>query len=143
LFPPDEVEEFNAKKVSRRPQVTGHGQKLSRKKEQAIAALLSQPSIGGAAKQVGIGEKTLFRWLQLDDFQRAYKNARRQVIDQTITQIQSVMSKAVQTLLNVMSDVAAPASAKVSAARALLDIGFKVVEIEDLESRIEKIEKNL
>jgi hypothetical protein len=36
-----------------------------------------------------------------------------------------------------------PASTKVSAAGALLDIGFKVAEIEDLESRIEKIEKNL
>ena len=123
--------------------MTGHGQKLTRKKEQAIAALLSQPSIGGAAKKVGIGEKTLFRWLQLDEFQRAYKAARRQVIDQTIAQIQTVMSEAVQTLLNVMSDDAAPASAKVSAARAFLDIGFKVVEIEDLESRIEKIEKKL
>jgi ribosomal protein S11 len=71
------------------------------------------------------------------------KNARRQVVDQTIAQIQSVLAEAVQTLLNVMSDVTTPASAKVSAARALLDIGFKVVEIEDLESRIEKIEKNL
>jgi transposase-like protein len=123
--------------------MTGHGQKLSRKKEQAIAALLSQSSIGSAAKKVGIGEKTLFRWLRLDDFQQEYKNARRQVIDQTIAQIQTVMSEAVQTLLNIMSDGAAPASAKVSAARALLDIGFKVVEIEDLEGRIENIEKKL
>jgi ribosomal protein S11 len=123
--------------------MTGHGQKMSRKKEQAIAALLSQPSIARAAKKSGIGEKTLFRWLQLDEFRQAYKNARRQVVDQTIAQIQSVLAEAVQTLLNVMSDVTTPASAKVSAARALLDIGFKVVEIEDLESRIEKIEKNL
>jgi ribosomal protein S11 len=123
--------------------MTGHGQKMSRKKEQAIAALLSQPSITRAAKKSGIGEKTLFRWLQLDEFRQAYKNARRQVVDQTIAQIQSVLAEAVQTLLNVMSDVTTPASAKVSAARALLDIGFKVVEIEDLESRIEKIEKNL
>jgi hypothetical protein len=123
--------------------MTGHGQKLSRKKEQAIAALLSQPSIGGAAKKVGISEKTLFRWLQLDEFQRAYKNARKQVVQHAIAQIQSVMSEAVQTLLKVMSDDTTPASSKVSAARALLDIGFKVVEIEDLENRIEKIEKNL
>jgi hypothetical protein len=44
--------------------MTGHGQKLSRKKESAIAALISLPTIGDAAKLVGIGEKTLFRWLQ-------------------------------------------------------------------------------
>jgi hypothetical protein len=41
--------------------MTGHGQKMSRKKEQAIAALLSQPSIARAAKKSGIGEKTLFQ----------------------------------------------------------------------------------
>ena len=123
--------------------MTGHGQKLGRKKEQAIAALLYQPSIGAAAKAVGVGEKTLFRWLQLDEFKRAYKAARRQVIDQTVAQIQSSMSEAVQTLLDVMSDSAAPPSAKVSAARALLDLGFKVIQIEDLENRIEKIERNL
>jgi len=87
--------------------------------------------------------ESVFRWLQLDEFQRAYKAARRKVIDQAIAQIQSVLSEAVRTLLSVMSDDAAPASAKVSAARALLDIGFKVAEIEDLESRIEKIERNL
>ena len=96
-----------------------------------------------SSEKVGIGEKTLFRWLQLDEFKQAFKTARRQVIDQTIAQIQSVMSEAVQTLLNIMSDGAAPASAKVSAARTLLDIGFKVVEIEELEGLIENIEKNL
>ena len=63
--------------------------------------------------------------------------------EQAIAQIQWVLPEAVQPLLNVMSDGAAPASAKVFAARALLDSGFKVVEIEDLERRIGKIEKNL
>jgi ribosomal protein S11 len=65
------------------------------------------------------------------------------VVQQAIAQIQSVLSEAVQTLLGVMADSTAPASAKVSAARALLDIGFKVVEIEDLESRIDNIEEKL
>jgi len=45
----------------------GHGEKLSRKQEQAIAALLTCPTIEQAAKAAGVGETTLWRWLQDSD----------------------------------------------------------------------------
>jgi hypothetical protein len=47
----------------------GHGAKLSRKRQQAIAALIEAPTIREAAGIVGIGEATLFRWLQDANFQ--------------------------------------------------------------------------
>jgi hypothetical protein len=56
--------------------MTGHGAKFGRKKEEAIAALLSQPSIEQAARVAGIGPKTLLRWLKLPEFQAAYREAR-------------------------------------------------------------------
>lgn len=40
--------------------MAGHGEKLSRKQEQAITALLVAPSIIEAATQAGIGEHTLY-----------------------------------------------------------------------------------
>jgi hypothetical protein len=43
--------------------MTGHGEKLTRKKEQAIAALLSEPSISRAAKTASIGENSPFACL--------------------------------------------------------------------------------
>jgi hypothetical protein len=60
--------------------MTGHGEKLSRKREQAIAALLTQPTIAAAAKMAGIGERTLRRWLKLPEFASAYDAARREVV---------------------------------------------------------------
>ena len=123
--------------------MTGHGEKLSRNKERAISALLSSPSITEAAKIVGIGEKTLWRWLQLDNFKNAYRAARKEVVSQAIAQVQKGMSDAVKTLQDVMTDSNAPASAKVSAARAMIDMGLKSTEIEDLEKRISDIEKIL
>ena len=39
--------------------MSGHGEKLTRKQEAAIAALLLQPTITAAAAAVGIGEATL------------------------------------------------------------------------------------
>ena len=55
----------------------GHGTKFGRKKEETIAALLSQRNIEEAARFVNIGTKTLLRWLQLPEFDRAYREARR------------------------------------------------------------------
>src|SRR5580698_4573930 len=49
-------------------QITGHGSKFSRKKEAAVAALLSQRTIDEAAKTAGIGTQTLHRWLKCRNF---------------------------------------------------------------------------
>ena len=123
--------------------MTGHGQKLSRNKERAISAMLSQPSVALAAESVGIGERTLWRWLQLDDFKTAYREARSQLVSQAIALVQSGMSSAVRTLQDIMSDKDAPASARVSAAKTMLDMGLKGIEIEDLEFRISQLENSI
>jgi transposase-like protein len=49
--------------------VAGHGTKFERKKEEAIAALLTQRNIEEAARVAKIGTNTLLRWLQLPEFQ--------------------------------------------------------------------------
>ena len=55
-------------------------EKLRGKQAAAIAALLSQRTIAEAAHQVGMGERTLLRWLQEDcAFQAVYRMARRHV----------------------------------------------------------------
>ena len=44
--------------------MTGHGAKFGRKTEQAIVVLLAQRNIEEAARAVGIGTKTLMRWMK-------------------------------------------------------------------------------
>ena len=40
--------------------MSGHGEKRSRKQDAAIVALLSEPTIAGAATRAGVSEPTLF-----------------------------------------------------------------------------------
>jgi len=54
--------------------------------------------------------------------------------------VQQATSTAVQTLLAVMQDAAAPASARVSAAKAIFETAMKGIELEDLEARIAALE---
>jgi transposase-like protein len=120
--------------------MSGHGEKLSHKQERAIAALLVAPSITAAAQQIGVNENTLLRWLKDAAFQTTYRDARRAVVQHAIVQVQRATGEAVETLRNVMQDSESPASARVSAAKAILETAVKAVEVEDLEARIAALE---
>jgi hypothetical protein len=123
--------------------MAGHGEKLSRKREQAIAALLSASTLVEAAKAAGIGDRTLWRWLQDPHFQTAYRQARRDAVGQAIARLQQVASTAVDTLESVMKSSAARDSARVAAARAVLELGVRAIELEDLEARLTALEQHL
>jgi hypothetical protein len=118
----------------------GHGEKLSRKQDQVITALVTCASITEAAAHCELAEVTLRRWLKQDGFQAAYREARRAVVQHAITQVQRATGEAVETLRSVMQDADAPASARVSAAKAVLETAVKTVELEDLEARIAALE---
>jgi hypothetical protein len=63
--------------MSGKHEPAGHGAKTAAVREQAIVALLSEPTLGQAAARCGITERTLRRWLAEDAFQAAYEAARR------------------------------------------------------------------
>ena len=88
--------------------MTGHGAKFGRKKEQAIAALLSQKSIEDAARVAHIGTNTLLRWMKLPEFDVAYRQARRAAVSQSNARFQQATGAAAMTVLKLMVDANAP-----------------------------------
>ncbi|NIN91585.1 hypothetical protein GTO36_01020 [bacterium] len=121
----------------------GHGSKFPRKKQEAIAALLTQPTIKEAAKSAGVGEKTLWRWLQNEEFRESYCDAKRRVVEEGISRLQQVCGEAVETLKEIMRDQEKPPSSRVTASRIILEMAVKALEVQDLTSRVEKLEKTI
>ena len=119
----------------------GHGEKQEQKKERAISALLQAESLREAAKGAGISETTLHRWLKDEAFQTAYRAAKREVVNHAICRLQRSSGQAVETLEGVMKDEDNPATSRVSAAKIILEMALKGVEVEDLEKRIVNLEK--
>lgn len=119
----------------------GHGSKFPRKKQAAIAALLEHPTVREAAEAVKIGESTLLRWMQDPAFKAAYRSAKQQIVNHSITRLQQATGEAVDTLREIMKDKDKPPSPRVTAAKAILDIVFKAIEIEDIQSRLEDLER--
>jgi hypothetical protein len=117
---------------------------LTPKQEEAIAALLSYPTIKQAAESLGIGERTLHRWLVEDhDFIAAYRQARRVVFAQAVAQTQRLLPLAINTLGQIMADKAAPHTARVSAATAVTKFSRESIELDELAERVHNLERQL
>jgi len=97
----------------------GHGEKLTRKQEQAIAALLSEATVASAAEKAGVSEVTLWRWLKLDDFISSYREARREVVEKAIAQLQQSSWAASTTLVRLLGS--GSDSVRLRAAQTILD----------------------
>jgi hypothetical protein len=72
----------------RRAGKKGHGSKFGRKKELAIAALLTHRSVEDAARAVDLTANTLLKWLKFPDFVKEYRVARREVVIQSVARLQ-------------------------------------------------------
>src|SRR5262245_55993957 len=118
-----------------------HQGKFGRKKEEAIAALLSQPTVEQAARATNIGTRTLLRWLQVPEFREAYYKARRDAFGQATARLQQASGAAVATMLKIMVDQNAPASSRIRAAECVISHAAKAIEIEDIEARVAALEQ--
>jgi len=119
----------------------GHGEKLTRKAQAAIVALLAHSTIPEAAKSCGVSETTIWRWLQRDEFREKYREAQNKVFDGALGSLQGAATEAVDCLrrnLNCKNP-----SAQVQAARIILDYNLKAREMFDLETRVAELESAL
>jgi hypothetical protein len=120
--------------------MSGHGGKLKRKLEQAVAAMLTQRNIEEAARSIGVSTASLMRWQKLPEFQIAFREARRAAFGQAVARLQQGTSAAATTLLKTMIDPNTPASVRVRAAEAIFNHSAKAIEIEDIEARVAALE---
>ena len=113
---------------------------LSPKQERTLLALLTEPTITAAADASKVGERTLRRWLSESGFVNAYRLARRDNVSHATARLQHAATGAVHTLVSVMEDREATHSARVSAARTVLEETRRATELEDLAERVTALE---
>jgi hypothetical protein len=121
--------------------MNGHGAKLGRTMEQAIAALLTARNTEEAAKSVGVSAKTILRWQKLPEFDRAFREARLGTFRQSVARLQQASVPAVTTLLKILVDPSAPLGVKARCAYYILDQTKKAVEIEEMAARVAELER--
>jgi hypothetical protein len=111
----------------------------TRQKDLFLAALLVQPTIVLAARAAGISEATAQRWLKDAAFQQAYADARKQALGEALAFLQGAMLAAVSTLKHVMLSTDTKPVTQVAAARTILEMGLRSLELEAVDARIAKL----
>src|SRR5690242_5400770 len=78
------------------------GPVLNARQDQAVLALVNEPTIGRAAATVGVNERTLRRWLKQPVFRSELLAARREAFGQAIGLTQKFAPVAVAALVKVL-----------------------------------------
>ena len=119
----------------------GHGSKMESVRERAIMCLLSERSLGAAARAAGIGERTLRRWLTDDPaFKADLEQAQRTAFEAGLNRVQALTSKAIDTFEDLLDRGEQP-SVRLGAARAVVDLAASRHDAQILVSRLEELEQ--
>ena len=110
----------------------------TRRREQAVAALLTEPTLDRAAHRAGVSEKTLRRWLRDAEFQSAYGAAREEALRMALGRLQGLLLQATATLERAM--LCGTPTTEVRAPIAVIEHGFKGTELLDLANRVAALE---
>jgi DNA-binding transcriptional MerR regulator len=122
--------------------------KYIRKRELAIANLLCHDTLTEAAGASGISVRTLHSWLKEPAFQKEYRQAKAQLLFNTIKNLQTVSGTTIDNLHDVLINSKSDAS-RVAAARLILEYSFRGYEtelvtqdIEELQEEVKRLAKN-
>lgn len=118
-----------------------HPDALPPNQERALQAMLTEPTLKAAAAAAGISYETLYRYKKDPVFARRLREAQREMTDLTVTRLQQAAPEAVTVLRNLMKKEDAPPSARISAARTLLDYSLRAGELEELRAQVEALQE--
>ena len=114
---------------------------LSPRQRRFVAAMLTARTVADAAQAVGVTERTGYKYLANPAVKRAFSAALDDAMAEATRRAVAAMTEALVTLEAIHQDGAAPAGARVSAARAILDAGPKLREALELAERVTALEK--
>lgn len=128
-----EEEDDSAEPEKRLPGRPRGTTKLQCQWDKAIIALLTIPTVEGAAEAIGVSKATLFNWLRNDEFKSQLNEIRRHGMLQAILAIYGSMGKTMQTLMEIRDDTRQPGAVRVAASKELIQLWIKFYDQEKAE----------
>jgi hypothetical protein len=119
-------------------------EKLSTRKETALRALLNHKTLEQAAESCNVNVRTLRRWMRNREFLARYRQEQDALLSSTVDLLRAESTSAVVTLAAIAKDsnTTPGAGVRVQACKALLDFGFKGIEIHALTERVSELERH-
>jgi hypothetical protein len=115
--------------------------KLTARQEKAIACLLTEATLAGAAARADVPERTLRRWRTEPAFKAEVLQRRRDLVERAQLVLQHMTAEAALALRRALS--CGKAAVEVRAAVAVLEQAVKGIESQELLERVEQLEEML
>ena len=107
----------------------------------AIPIILASKNITEGVKKAGIKRETYYQWIREPEFKAEFTRQRREVIDLALHDLKTSASEAVSVLRGLLK--AEGESVRFRAAQAILDNVIKSIEIENIEKRLDVLERRV
>jgi hypothetical protein len=116
-----------------------NGQQLNEKQLRAIPYLLSGKDIENACRAANISTTTFYNWLRNPIFKKELDKQRTNLITDAMTKLRSGVGAAVDRLLALVHSESEEIARK--SATSVIEMVLKLRESEEVEQRLESIEK--
>ena len=114
---------------------------LSRRQQSALPVIAATPTLAQAARSSGIGESTLYRWLEDDDFRNELARLRQEAADLAKRELQGVMLRSVSVLAEALDHP--DMNIRLRAARYGMSFAVQISEVEKLRADLQAVEDGL
>ena len=115
--------------------------RLTRRQQFALQIMVETPSISEAVRQSKIARKTLYRWLEDDDFRQELSRLHQEAAELAREETQSLMLQGVAVLAASMKD---PDKAiRLRAARYALTFAHQVAEAEKMKQELHDLQESI
>lgn len=117
---------------------------MTRSNKELIALnLLTYPTSKEAAEKSGVSITTIYRLKKDKDFQEILQKVKNSIFQETMQKAQGYCLESLEVLRGVAKDKNATDSSRVSAARAILELGISLYENENIIQRLDEMERRL
>lgn len=114
---------------------------LNNRQLRLISNFLISSSIEEACKKSNISKATFYNWLKIEDFKIELKRQRDEVVKEALNRLKHAVTKATEELIKLI-DSSRPELRR-WVCKDIIDYTLKSIELEEIEERLDKIEKLL
>ena len=114
---------------------------LTFRQQAALTVIAATPTVAQAARQSGIGERTLYRWLEDPDFRAELVRLREESANLARQELQGLMLRSVSVIAEAMDDP--DKAVRLRAARYAMSFAARIGEVEKLRKEIQEVEAAL
>jgi len=114
-------------------------EKLSARQLTMVELLIAGQPVQRAARIVGVGRTTAFRWLRDPDFKTAMAGAKATIFNRAIMELKTATLSAGRKLIGLIGSKSENTARL--AATTILEVGFRIKEEEEIDRRLTALEK--